>query len=365
MKKSLMAVAGGLALASAGSALAQSSVTLFGILDATVTHGSGSGSNRTQLANSGYNSSRLGFRGTEDLGGGLTASFWLEGSVANDTGTGAGTNTNNQASGAAPAAAGGQGFTFNRRSTLSLAGRWGELRLGRDYVPQYWNLALFDPFGNNGVGTGQTLNSIIAMPTAIRASNQIAYLVPGNLGGFYGQVAMYLGENSSNAGTPPGSIKNDGNGYGARIGYAAGPLDVALGLGRTKYAAGDFLQNNVAVKYDLGVAKIMAQYSFDKNDAVAGGADGRGYLIGSQIPVGPGEIRVAYSRYKSDVPGIEPTTKKFALGYVHNLSKRTAVYATFAHVSNSGGAGQVLNGATLANPNHSSKGYDIGIRHTF
>src|SRR5947209_7985472 len=148
MKKSLIAIAA-LAATAAGPVLAQSSVTLFGIVDTNLAHGSGTASSKTQLTNSGYNSSRLGFRGVEDLGGGMSASFWLEAGLNTDNGTGAGTNTNNQTTGAAPAAAGGQGMTFNRRATVSLTGNWGELRLGRDYTPQYWTLGLFDPFGNN------------------------------------------------------------------------------------------------------------------------------------------------------------------------------------------------------------------------
>src|SRR5687768_10697028 len=216
MKKSLIALA---VMAAAGAASAQSSVTLFGIVDATLAWGRGTVADRFQLTNSGYNSSRLGFRGTEDLGGGMSASFWLEAGVNNDNGTGAATNLNNQVSGggatgtctvagATPAVVGvpvtctsavamngTQGLTFNRRSTVSLAGGWGELRLGRDYTPQFWNLTVFDPFGTNGVGTTQTLNSIITGVTAVRASNTIGYFLPGNLGGFYGQVQHYRGEN--------------------------------------------------------------------------------------------------------------------------------------------------------------------------
>jgi predicted porin len=357
MKKSLIALA---VLASfAGVASAQSSVTLFGIVDATLAHGSGSASNKTQLTNSGYNSSRLGFRGTEDLGGGMSASFWLEAGLNNDDGQGAATNSNNQATGAGAAVAGRQGLTFNRRSTVSLAGGWGELRLGRDYTPQFWNLTVFDPFGTNGVGTTQTLNSIITGVTAVRASNSIGYFLPGNLGGFYGQVQYYLGENNSNV-----ANKDDGTGYGLRLGFANGPFNVALALSRTKYAAGDVQQNNVAGQWDFGVAKLMGEYSFDKNEAVTSGK-GKGYLIGGLIPVGAGEIRLAYSRYKVELAAATPTAKKYALGYDYNLSKRTVLYATYAHVSNSGGSGQALNGATLTSPNDSSSGYDFGIRHAF
>ena len=355
MKKTLIALA---VLATAGVASAQSSVTLFGIVDATLAYGHGSVSNKTQLTNSGYNSSRLGFRGTEDLGGGMSASFWLEAGLVNDDGQGAATNSNNQATGVGAAVAGRQGLTFNRRSTVSLAGGWGELRLGRDYTPQFWNLTVFDPFGTNGVGTNQILNSIITGVTAVRASNSIGYFLPGNLGGFYGQAQYYLGENNSNQ-----AIDKDGNGGGLRVGYANGPFNVALALSRTKYAAGDVQQNNIAGEWNFGVARVQATYVWDKNDALVGGSKGRGYLVGGLVPVGAGEIRAAYSRYKVDVAG-DPTSKKLALGYVHNLSKRTALYVTVARVTNNGGAAQSLNGSVTA-VNGNSTGYDLGLRHSF
>ena len=72
---------------------------------------------------------------------------------------------------------------------------------------------------------------------------------------------------------------------------------------------------------------------------------------------------LAYSRYKVDVAG-DPTSKKLALGYVHNLSKRTALYVTVARVTNNGGAAQALNGSVTA-ANGNSTGYDLGIRHSF
>lgn len=117
MKKSLLLLS---AMGLAGAACAQSSVTLFGIVDATIAHGSGSIAKRTQLSNGGYNSNRLGFRGVEDLGGGLSAHFWLEAALAVDDGQGGATNSNNQASGTGAATAGRQGLTFSRRSTVGI-----------------------------------------------------------------------------------------------------------------------------------------------------------------------------------------------------------------------------------------------------
>lgn len=350
MKKSLIALA---VLAASGAAMAQSSVTLFGIVDATYAYGSGSVANKSQLTNSGYNASRLGFRGVEDLGGGMSASFWLEAGVNNDNGSGVTTSTNNQG---ASGVTGGGGLTFNRRSTVSLNGGFGEVRLGRDYTPQFWNLAVFDPFGVVGVGNTQTLNSSLGGPTTIRASNSIGYFLPGNLGGFYGQVQYYMGENLSNA-----ANKKDGNGLALRAGYANGPINAAIAFSETKFLAGNIKAVNLGGSYDLGMAKIMAHYNQDK---ISGGNDGKGFLIGGLIPVGAGEVRLAYSTYKINTVGADPRTNKLALGYVHNLSKRTALYATYARLSNKNGAAQALNGA-VTGLNRNSNGYDFGIRHSF
>jgi predicted porin len=353
-------------------ASAQSSVTLFGIVDATIQHVSNSGgANVTRLTNSGYNSSRLGFRGTEDLGGGMSASFWLEAGLNNDNGSGAGTSTNNQASGATTATPGTQGLTFNRRSTVSLGGAWGEVRLGRDYTPQFWNLTVFDPFGTNGVGTTQTLNSItgglavggvaVNIPVAVRASNSIGYFLPGNLGGFYGQFQHYRGENASNV-----ANNKDGTGNGVRLGYASGPFNVALSHSVTKYAPGDIKSTNLGGQWDFGVAKLMGHYVRDRADAVGSTLTGKGGLIGGLVPVGAGEIRLAYSTYKVDLANT-PKANKWALGYVHNLSKRTALYATYARVNAKGGAVASVQPGAAGNPSagSSSNGYDFGVRHSF
>ncbi|MDB5874067.1 MAG: porin [Ramlibacter sp.] len=293
----------------------------------------------------------------------MSASFWLEAGMSNDDGQGAGTNSNNQVTGAGAAVAGRQGLTFNRRSTVSLAGGWGEVRLGRDYNPQFWNLTVFDPFGTNGVGTSQVLNSNSAItgPINVRTSNTVGYFLPGNLGGFYGQIQYGFGENASNV-----ANSKDGNSMGIRLGFANGPFNVAIAAANTKYAttatAGDVKTVNIGGQWDFGMAKLMGEYSRDRMDSLVS-LTGKGGLIGGLIPVGAGEIRLAYSTYKTDAV-TTPKTKKWALGYVHNLSKRTALYTTYAHVNNSGSAAQSLNGA-ITGAGASSSGWDLGIRHSF
>ncbi len=380
MKKTLIAMA---VLAAAGAASAQSSVTLFGVVDMDVQHLKADGNGSvTRLHNSGNASSRLGFRGTEDLGGGLAASFWLEIGANTDDGTGLATSANNQGIATTVAAirSGTQGLTINRRSTISLAGGFGELRLGRDYVPSYWNYSTFDPFGNLGSGAGNNLGQGLAIAsgtTAIpgggtgagiqsqtRASNSIGYFLPSNLGGFYGQAMYALGENASNA----GATEKDGRYAGFRLGYAAGPLNVAAAYGKTDYALfGDYKQINAGVSYDLGVAKLMAQYDQEKAAPAGASVKNSTYLVGASVPMGAGEIRASFSAAKMEAGAANSFGKArlFALGYVHNLSKRTAVYTTYARIANKGTGFAYNMGRAPSTAGGDVQGFDIGVRHTF
>ncbi|MGJ7503778.1 porin [Variovorax sp. ZT5P49] len=414
MKKSLVALA---ALAVAGVASAQSSVTLFGVVDASISGYSSTSRDlntatlanpfylnqgsrkvsRTELANSGYNSSRLGFRGTEDLGGGLAASFWLEAPIKNDDGS----------EGVA---------TFARRSTVSLSGGFGEVRLGRDYTATFWNDTVFDPFGTNGVGTNLIFSSSAALgafgtPAAstgaatntgtsnyVRASNVVGYFLPPNLGGFYGQVQYGFAEKtkySPGLSTPNvANSQRQGRYVGGRFGYANGPLDVALAYGSSTvgddYYAGTTTKTNtlnLGASYDFGPVKLFGELSKVKNKVdyevtpLAGGradTDVTGYLLGATVPVGAGLIRASWSHVKYDLNapttlfGVntpDPKANKLALGYVHNLSKRTALYATVARISNKNGAALTVGGASFVTTGgftpRSSTGYDFGIRHAF
>jgi predicted porin len=414
MKKSLIALA---ALAATGAAFAQSSVTLFGVVDLAYENVKTNAGRISGISPSANSSSRLGFRGVEDLGGGMSASFWLEAALAPNSGIGSsGTTTTNQSSNITAG-----GLTFNRRSTVSLSGPFGELRVGRDYTPTFWNYTIYDPFGTNSVGS--TLAAYTGgANTFVRASNSIGYFLPGNLGGFYGQAMYAFGNRANNEtqtpvaglpavagyGTGAVSTKNNGRYWGVRLGYGQGPLNTAISYGRTTYAAGTVsssLSGLVPVSvytptgaggaapvaafgnytdlswggsYTFGSIKAMAQISRQKYDnAGAFGNDAKvtGWGLGADWGVGAGDVLVSYSRVKLDANlGTDPTASKWALGYVHNLSKRTAVYAYYAHVSNKDGAqmtaGSFSSGALspvvgTANVNGSSNGIDIGLRHAF
>lgn len=194
----------------------------------------------------------------------------------------------------------------------------------------------YDPFLAVGVGTtmglaGAAANGLAPPGTAgvlERASNAVAYFLPAGLGGFYGQAQYYMGENVQNG----AATQHDGQGYGLRGGYAQGPLDVSLSYGRTQYAqtaaTGDLKTWNLGGQWDFGVAQVMAQYGRDTRDSLAR-LDGTQWLVGANIPVGRGMIRTSYSSYGTDMNTVglaDPRADKIALGYVYNLSRRTALY---------------------------------------
>ena len=348
MKKSLLALA---AISFAGAAAAQSSVTLFGIVDAAYAHVSAGGRSASGITNSGINSSRLGFRGTEDMGGGLKANFWLEGQLNNDVGQGGSQTT---------------GLDFRRRAYVGLEGGFGTVNLGREYTPTFWNTTVYDPFGTNGVGQSMTPAMIGASgavnnsANAVRADNMISYTTPG-MGGFIVQAMVAMGENT-------GGVKTN-NYVGFRVGYAAGPLSVHFANGSTKAAvsSANTKYNNIGASYDLGAVKPIFFYGSEK----ASGAKVTGMLIGATAPMGQGEFRAAYSTYNVSGTLLNNANdwKKFALGYVYNLSKRTAMYGTYARVSNSGAQNRSVsnNGlsAGAAAAGGASTGYEFGVRHVF
>lgn len=357
MKKSMLASA--MALLSTG-AFAQSSVTIFGVIDTTVQRASQAGVQATRVLGVGGNQfSRIGFRGVEDLGGGLSVGFVLDAGLNIDTGLGGATTADNQTS----AASGG--LTFNRRSTVSLMSRTlGELRVGRDFVPTYWNLTVFDPFGTAGAGSVNNLAQgalarISTVQTAVRASNSIGYFLP-SLGGLYGQAMYALGENASNA---PGGTRSDGRYAALRLGYAIEGLNVALSHGKTTLFSGDVTTTNMGASYPIAGTKLMAQYFRDSKEKVVASNRSHGALLGAQVAIGAGYIPVSFTTVK-DNSAAGRSAKQLAVGYVHNLSKRTALYGTYSQIRNEHGAA-LSGGGVPGIANATWRGLDLGIRHTF
>lgn len=349
MKKSLLLLT---VLGASGCAHAQSSVTLSGTVDVYANRATGSLTSRSQVSSGGNNTSKVILRATEDLGGGLTAGFWLESGMLADTGTFQASNSNNQPSGTTTAPAGTQGLTFNRRSILILAGPWGEMHMGRDWSPTYDAFtARFDPFG---VGSGIGVNYTASINTnSVRVSNDLTYITPR----FYGLAANiqhWAGENASGA-----VNSRDGSGDGIKLNYDQGKLGAVAAFARTHFAAGDAIYRNVAAIYDFGPVRIAGVW----NNAQQGTLKQKGLLLGATVPIGLHELKASYSTHRTNAAG-NPEAKKVALGDVYNLSKRSVIYATVVRIQNSNGSTVAIAGSTTA-PNKPSSGYDIGIRHNF
>lgn len=350
MKKSLIALA---VLAASGTAMAQSSVTLFGIVDTNVsyvTNANAAGDNKYGLGTSGNATSRLGFRGVEDLGGGLKAGFWLEGEIFGDDGNASGVN-------------------FRRRSTLSLMGGFGEVRLGRDLVPSYTKVSSYDVFGQVGIGQfmGWSAWGQTATPDAngFRQDNMLAYYTP-NFGGFTAGLAYGFDEQTSG---------HNGRYMGGFAAYDNGPLSVTVALDRRDIAYGAALADgnkdmfSVGASYDLGMAKISALAQQSRFQDIPGASDRKinSYMIGAAAPVGAGQVRLQYALY--DQKFIDSKAHQLSLGYVHNLSKRTAVYGTVAYLKNNDASSLALGAKGLGNitpaAGENQTGVQVGIRHSF
>ena len=348
MKKSLIALA---VLAASGAAMAQSSVTLFGIVDVGVGYIKNSGGDdKYGLSTSGLATSRLGFHGVEDLGGGLKAGFWLEGAVSPDDG--------------------GSGFDFKRRSTISLMGNFGEVRLGRDLTAGYKTALNYDLFGQ--VGMGQFLGWSNAMygttgdANGIRADNLIGYHT-NNIAGFMGGIQYGFGEDSSS---------NKSNSYlGAYLGFNNGPLSVTVAGDRNNFGTAyptsdDRTQLSLGASYDLGMLKLsgLVQRVEFENVGFAGKDKYDNWMLGASAPVGPGTIKAQYASY-NDKSFSNADAQQLSVGYQYDLSKRTAVYTTVAYLKNKNAASTAAlggSGLSLGAVNGKNQtGFQVGVRHAF
>lgn len=317
------------ALAASSAALAQSSVTLAGVADAGLRYVSNEGvaSNKSMVSGSNA-TSRIILRGSEDLGGGLSASFHLEHGL-------------NLATGALASSTAGQ--FWDRRSTVSLASKTlAELRAGRDFVPSYSNWSPFDPFSY--VGVAGSNNLVSATPqgpiraafgtspnTTVRANDALQLLLPGGLGGVEGGVLL--------APRGGGTVANGKNKViGVRLGWAGGPLRVSAARTQTENnltTAGKFTDTAIGGAYDFGLVRVTAPWRrFDYSSA-----EQTNLLLGATVPVGAaGQVKLSWG--KADFDGAVGTTDISANG-----------------ASLLGTSGMTAGGT--------SKGFEVGVRHNF
>lgn len=335
MNKTTTTLAAAALLSLAGSAMAQSSVTVFGVIDLAA-RSVDNGATQYQLAGSGLNSSRLGFRGVEDLGGGLKANFWIEGALNADDGN-------------------ATGQTWQRRSTIGLQGGFGEVRLGRQKNPTGLTWEQLDVFGDTGMGASGRLHQLFSVPagggyaTFSRSSNSISYDTPSGTG-FFGTVFVAAGEGAF------------GNKYtGGRVGYRAGDLFATVAYGETQVTGSvDAKLLTLGATYDLKAVKLFGMYS----ETDLGAADQKNFLVGASVPVGAVTLRASYHQAEGGGTISNREAKQFTLGAQYDLSRRTALYTTYSKIDNTNTALTVAAGSALATGGGSS-GYEFGIRHSF
>ena len=352
-------------MAAATGAFAQSSVTLFGGADLNYRSVT-SGTNKFQgMAQDGIYSSRFGVMGVEDLGGGLKANFHFEGGMNPDTGT--------------PG-----GFSFQRKSTIGLAGGFGEVRLGRDYTPVFTIAGIADPFGTNGVGSSYNLANavtvkpgtpadvatsggfesaagVVADPNAVRANNSISYYSP-SFSGVTAALMYSLG--AENTGT---TNRSAGKMTSLKLQYGNGPIVAAIGTQSTKGSTetAKWATTFMAGSYNLGVAKISAGFKTDKLTDVAGTTNPalKSTILGLTAPMGATTLKASYVTRKV---GSEKIGNQLAFGAIYDLSKRTSVYGNYSALKNEAEFGNTVGSAAVSDfTGLKSKGFEVGMKHSF
>jgi predicted porin len=311
MKKHVMV---GVAALACSAAWAQSSVTAFGFVNLTVGKNAGSSDKGVM---DGYGS-RLGFKGEEDLGNGLKASFYLEHRLDPDTGA-------------------AQGPFWKGGSWVGLGGGFGKVTLGR-----WWSQAFLksqyasDPFG---MGTVDVNYGTVGCGVATGCAG--AFWVDNSVTYEFSASGFSVGAQVAEA---PAGGKRPFN-FGAS--YGMGGLYVGFGHERHEAAGafgGDATWNHATVNYDFGVAKLFTGFGTGHSNA---DVKVRNIVVGVTAPVGPGTLIGAYNQFKE--AGVTVRAKA-SVGYQYPLSKRTKLYAT------------LTNDSKVAT---SKTGYDLGIFHSF
>jgi predicted porin len=364
MKKSLLALA--VLGAFANVASAQTSVSIYGIVDAGINFDNGKANGRQwSLASGQQSTSRIGFRGTEALGGGLSASFTLENGFNTDTGT-----------------LGNEGRLFGRQAWVGLDGGFGSVKLGRQYSTIYNALNAIDPFGVNQAGDFQRVYAygLGKIDPIARSDNTITYSSP-NFSGFSASVGYKFGETA-------GAFNSNSSKF-AGLGYANGPLNIVLAYQNTdgvRFAPGvggaagtptsaiaaivtptglgvgtataDVKTAFLGGTYDFGVVKAHLAFGDTKLEAV-GDARIRNYMVGVTAPLGANSIYASWNR--NDIRDIGPgTSDQYAIGYSHPLSKRTNLYTSIGYTKNDSGVS--LNSFRAGG---SDREFQAGVRHLF
>lgn len=326
---------------SAPAARAQSSVTVYGILDSYLDLSHTGSVSASRVQSGGVSGSRLGFKGAEDLGGGLRAVFTLESGINLDDGS-----------------SGQGGLLFGRQAWVGVGGGAGELTVGRHYSPYFYNLVTYALGG--GMAWGNASNYFTDQ-SVLRVNNSVSYSSPV-IKGFKARALYGFGENSAQpGGTTIGSV------YSGSLQYDAGRFSANLAVEHRKtsmlnadryYAAG--------ASYDFGALKaglLLQARRDDSNVARNNAAD-----LSVQVPTAQGYLLFDIGRIANrSVANADATA--FSVRYDHYLSVRTMVYTGIARIRNDANARYGINGNTgvalIVNAGDDPRAVILGVRHQF
>ena len=358
-----------------GPTLAQSGVTVYGIADLGVSiDKNGAKGDQTTRIGSGYvYGSRLGFSGTEDLGGNLKALFVLEMGLDLDVGAMKFYPDPSSANVAAPGGSASSGF--NRRAHIGLSGDFGTVLLGRDYTPLFWTAATLDPMDMGMYGNLQAAG--VLSGTGIerfgRASNSVFYTTP-TFSGFKGRFMYSTGSESNGA---PGQAPKDANDMVAIGGeYRAGPILVSAAHQQLKLpmvANGAFTGNGTRKDTIVGSRYTTNEFSLSmgylKIAQPVPNSDGRDIWLGASYTLGASKFYAMVQKLRQGSAKADRNGTSYGLGYKYTISKRTSLYTTIGYVKNKSNAAFALlasdpivaPGALGASP----RGLALGIVHFF
>jgi predicted porin len=323
---------------------ADESVTIYGVADVYLQVAKGDRS-EVSLQSGGLSGSRLGFKGSRDVGDGLKGLFQFEAGLAVDQGV---------------STQGGR--LFGRQALVGLSGDWGTLTAGRQYLPHFNAVDNFDPFST---GAGSGASSGIVSLLAARADNSLVYGAP-RMGPVSVSVMAALAET--------GTSNSNGNLYSADVQFVQGGLDLGVSFAqRAKQAAGDVSSSIVllAGSYDAGAVKVMGgvQSVKDGTGAPATEDDRTEFFVGAQVPVGAKDAfwAGAYTGKTKSVSG--STATQISLGWDHTLGKGLDAYAVASVIRNGDATAFTTDSATGAGPAVSPgtdvKGVQVGVRYRF
>lgn len=335
MNKSLIALA---VLAVSGAASAQSSVTLYGVIDASISSVHVGKLTQTQMDSGTLNTSRFGFKGSEDLGGGLKANFLLEQGFAGDNGASLGDSQN----GTQPLSQ-----AFSRNAYVGLSGGFGEVRLGKvwsayDEMKGAFNAAWDSALSpNSGVFYGGAVGGYTYNPR-----NSVIFFTP-DFNGLSAAVSYSLGENKTAA-------VNAGSVAALNVKYANGPLLLALGhqseRDDSSVSAKKFTR--IGGNYNFGMVTLLASAGRQTQDSKTT----RDWTLGATVPVsGALSVSGGFAGSKDNVAAGDMKRTGISLAAQYALSKRTSLYAGY-------------HGTRTAYPVKSdlhTRLYTMGVSHSF